>query len=78
MTDLGVDHVTKTAVPWLLVVGVAISRRPPATHCSSKAMSSVLRDFGIGSYMMGSTVPIGAAGSSSWAGGVATKAGVGF
>ena len=77
MTDLGIDRVTGTIVPWLSVVGLAISRRLPIAYCSSEVMSSMLRDSGMGSYSVKSAFLVGADGSSSWEGGVATGVGVG-
>ena len=76
MTVRGVDWVTGTIVLWLPVVVVAIFRRSPTAHYSSKAMSSMLRDSEMGSCSVRSAILIGAAGSSSWKGGVMTNTGV--
>ena len=54
-----------------------MSQRSPTAYFSSDTMSSVLRDSGIGSCRVGSTVLVGAAGSFGWAGGVVTGVGVG-
>ena len=75
--DPDVDRLTRIVVPLLYVVGVAMSWRPPAAHCSSEAMSSMLRDFGIGSCSVGSAIPVGATGASGWTNGIVTGAGVG-
>ena len=77
MTDWGVGRLTGIVMSLLLVVGVAMSWRPPTAHCSSEAMSSILRDSGIGSCREGFAVPVEAVGFSGWAGGVVIRAGVG-
>ena len=63
--DSDVDRPTRIVVPLLSVVGVAMSYRPLATHSSSQGISFVLRDSGIGSGSMGSTIPVEEAGASS-------------
>ena len=78
VTDSSVDRPIGIVVIPLPVVGVAMSCRPSAAHCSSEGMSFVLRDSEIGSYSVGSVIPVKAAGASGWTNGVITGAGVDY
>ena len=77
MTDLGVVQLIIIVMPQLSVVGVTISLRPPAVHCSNEAMSSVLMS-GIASCRVGFVVPVGESRASGWAIGIVTGGGIDY